>query len=31
MGFFKRFFGGKSESSEDKKEDQSAKNFEAEI
>ena len=28
MGFFKRFFGGKSESSEDKKEDQSAKNFE---
>ena len=28
MGFFKRFFGGKSESSEDKKEDQSAKDFE---
>ena len=28
MGFFKRFFGGKSESSEDKMEDQSAKNFE---
>lgn len=28
MGFFKRFFGGKSESSEDNKEDQSAKDFE---